>query len=93
VSIVSEDSETAILSRVLDTDSGPMTPEAARYFLNAKFPQEDADRMNALAEKSRQGTLTENELHTLENYCHVGDLLGILQSKARMNLKKQGFGG
>jgi hypothetical protein len=93
VSIVSEDSETAILSRVLDTESGPMTPDAAHYLLNAKFPQEDADRMNALAEKSRQGTLTETELRTLENYCHVGDLLGILHSKARMNLNKHGLGG
>ena len=69
MSIASENSETAILSRVLDPESEPMTPEAAHYFLSAKFPQEDADRMNALADKSRQGTLTENRAS------HSGKLL------------------
>jgi hypothetical protein len=93
IGIASENGKTAILSRVLDPESEPMTPEAARYFLNVKFPHEDADRMNALAEKSRQGTLTENEHRMLENYCRVGDLLGILQSRARMYLKKRGIGG
>jgi hypothetical protein len=88
MSIAIETSETAILARVLDWESGRMTPEAARYFLNAKFPKEDIDRMNTLTEKSRQGVLSEKEQRELENYCHVGDLLGILQSKARVTLQQ-----
>jgi hypothetical protein len=83
-----EYSETAILARALDPKASVMTPEAARYFLHIDFRPEDIDRMNALAEKSRQGVLSENERQEMENYCSVGDFLGILRAKARMVLKK-----
>jgi hypothetical protein len=88
LSIAFDNSETAILARVLEPESGTLTPETARYFLSAKFPPEDVARMNLLAEKSRRGEISEKVRHDLENYCHIGDLLGILQSKARMILRK-----
>lgn len=88
MSIAFDNSETAILARVFEPAPGAMTQEAARYFLNVKFPPEDVAKMNELAEKSREGSLSEKERLALENYCHVGDLLGILQSKARMILRK-----
>jgi hypothetical protein len=42
--------------------------------------------MNALAAKARAGTLTNEENEELENYLRVGDLIAIMQSKARRSL-------
>jgi hypothetical protein len=54
-------SETAILNRVLGAPALRFSPEAARSILEWKFDQVDIDRMNTLAEKNRQGALTETE--------------------------------
>lgn len=88
MSIAFDNSETSILARVFEPVPGAMTPDAARYFLSVKFPPVDVAQMNWLAEKSRQGDLSEAERRDLENYCHVGDLLGILQSKARTIIQR-----
>jgi hypothetical protein len=42
--------------------------------------------MNALSAKARAGTLTDDENEELDNYLRVGDLLAILQSKARRSI-------
>ena len=43
--------------------------------------------MNRLAAKNRQGSLKPDEEVELNNYIRVGQMLGILQSKARRSLK------
>jgi len=43
--------------------------------------------MNFLAAKAREGSLIEQESAELENYRHVGRLLEVLKSKARLSLK------
>jgi hypothetical protein len=63
-------------------------PEAAHYLLGLGFPQRDIDRMNTLAQKAQQGTLTPAEKVEIESYCEANDLLGLLQSKARRALGK-----
>ena len=45
--------------------------------------------MNRLAEKARKGTLTQEEDDELERFIRVGDLLAIMQSKARQLLGKK----
>jgi hypothetical protein len=86
-SVAFDNSESAILARLFQADRSDLTPEMARYFLQIDFPPHDRERMDALAGKSRQGTLTPQEQAELENYCHVGDLLGLMQSTARRVLK------
>jgi hypothetical protein len=44
--------------------------------------------MNLLASKARQGSLNVRQEAELENYRQVGRLLELLQSKARLSLKK-----
>ena len=44
--------------------------------------------MNALTAKKRRGTLSANEAQQLDNYRDVGWLLKLLQSKARVSLKR-----
>jgi hypothetical protein len=43
--------------------------------------------MNVLAAKARVGTLTGEENEELENFLRVGDLLAIMQSKARRSFQ------
>jgi hypothetical protein len=79
-------SEAAIFSRVLEPEKPMLSPDAARSILTLDFTQADRERMNALAAKARAGTLTNEENEELENYLRVGDLIAIMQSKARRSL-------
>jgi hypothetical protein len=45
--------------------------------------------MNFLAEQARRGLLSQEEATELDRYLHVGNLLMIMQSKARAQLKSQ----
>lgn len=64
-----------------------LSPDAARSLLALDFASADRERMNSLAARAREGTLTNDEDEELENYLLVGDLLAIMQSKARRSLK------
>jgi hypothetical protein len=86
-SVAFDSSESAILARVLAADHTSMSAEMARYFLRAEFPARDRKRMNALAENASRGSLSAEEQAELENYCHVGELLGLMQSQARRVLQ------
>ncbi len=50
--------ESTILSRLVGPDPATLSPEAAQAILTIGFSQADKDRMQALAAKSRAGTLT-----------------------------------
>ena len=85
----SANTETAILSRLIDAERSGLAPEAARYILTLEFKDTDKERMNELAEKVREGTLSSGEERELENYRHVGHLLALLRSKARISLNQR----
>jgi len=46
--------------------------------------------MNSLSARAREGSLTHEQDQELENYIHIGHLLGILQSRARQALDQTG---
>lgn len=79
--------EVAIFSRVLLGGGRALTPQMARYWLARGFTDEDKARMHELAVKNQAGALSAEELHELDSYIRVSDLLAILQSKARKALK------
>jgi hypothetical protein len=81
-------SEAAILSRVVRPESGTWSREAAESILEFDFPLADVRRMNVLAAKARRGALSAAVEVELENYRGVGRLLELLQSKARVSLKR-----
>jgi hypothetical protein len=87
MSAVIENSEAAIFARVVSPDNANLSRDAANSILQIAFPATDLERMNLLAEKSREGTLSEGEEGELENYRRVGRLLEVLKSKARLSLK------
>jgi hypothetical protein len=64
----------------------PMTPAAAESVLQWKFNAQAMDRMNELAKKAREGTLTVEEQEAIETYERLNNLLGVLKSRARQLL-------
>ena len=64
-------SEADILSRVIRPDRGTWSKEAAESVLQFDFPTSDVQRMNWLAAKSREGSLSAIEEAELENYRHA----------------------
>jgi len=83
---ITPNTEAAILARLMQARDG-MTPDVAKYLLSIDFDPEDTKRMNVLAERSREGNLTVEEVAELDSYLHLGSLLSIVQSKARSLLK------
>ncbi len=88
MSLTTANNEADILSRVIAPNQPSLSEDAARSILALGFGQPDRQRMDDLAEKAREGTLTPAERAELDGYERVGCLLGILQSKARQSLKR-----
>ncbi len=78
-----------ILERLIDPHTPGLPEPAAKAILEISFPMSDVRRMNELAEKARQGSLTPEEQDEIEDYERVGHLLGMLQSKARLSLSQR----
>jgi hypothetical protein len=83
-------SKPTVWDRVIDPHWADLEPQAARSILRLKFTKADVARMNKLAEWNRQGRLTEKQREEMEYYLHVGHMLAIFHSKARMALKRSG---
>ncbi|HYV37433.1 MAG TPA: hypothetical protein VE988_17135 [Gemmataceae bacterium] len=81
-----------VFSRVFQPEKPNLSAQAARSILALDFCAEDRARVNALAEKARQGKLSKREDDELETFIHVGHLVAIMQSKARLSLKNNGSG-
>ena len=82
--------EADIFERLIRPQMGDLAPEAAHSILALAFTSEDTNRMNQLAEKARQGALTEQEEVEMEEYKRAADLLALMHSKARLSLKVNG---
>src|SRR5262245_56526537 len=84
----SKTSEAAIFSRVWEDETKALSPTVARHVLKLKFSEQDQARMHDLAAKNRAGKLSTEEAEEFDNFVKVGDLLALLQSKARQRLRK-----
>ena len=82
--------ELTILRRVVEPGQPFLSTEAAQAIGRLDFSASDRERMNELAEKNREGQLTDDEDEELNCYIRVGQILGILQSKARRTLHPRG---
>jgi hypothetical protein len=83
------ETEVAILARVLANGDGPIPRELAHYIANLDFSDRDKARMNDLAARNQDGTLSSPEKDELFGYARAGTILAILQSKARRSLKSE----
>jgi hypothetical protein len=85
--VATQNTEAAILARVIEADQSEMTPDVARYLLSMRLPRADGARVDELSAKARAGTLTDPETAELDSYLHIGSLLAVMQSRARRLLK------
>jgi hypothetical protein len=85
-------SQAAILGRIIRPRRADLSAAAARAWLALDFDQDDRARMHELALKAQDGTLQPDELIELDNYRHVGRLLDMMHSKARLSLKLKQLG-
>ena len=79
--------QSEILTRAIDEHSAELSPEAAKFLLSLKPAACDVSRMNELAEKSRSGTLDEQEAHDIDEYRRSSRMVDILKLKARQALQ------
>jgi len=86
--LVSPNREAAIWARLMQAPADALSPAAAEYLLSIQFGQRDVDRMQQLAEGSQAGTLTAEECAEYDSYLHIGNLLAVMQSKARLVLRR-----
>jgi hypothetical protein len=81
--------EAAIWARLMQAQQGDLSPEAAEYLLSIGLEEGDRRRMLQLADGSGSGTLTVDEQAEFDSYLHVGNLLAVMQSRARAVLRRK----
>jgi len=81
---------TAILERIVEPDRDDLRPEVAKFFLKFKFGSKELAQMKRLSAKAREGTLSQSESSLLDQYILMSDFIALLQSKARLSLKRNG---
>jgi hypothetical protein len=87
--VAPEITESSILARLLDLRSEQLTPAAAEFFLGIQFSEQDIARMNHLSDLAQEGALNTNQGAELDAYIRVGNLLALMQSRARRLVKAQ----
>lgn len=75
--------EPTVLARLLEPLVHCLTPEVAQNIVNLRADNALQARVDLLAEKNTEGTLTEEEREEYESYVHAANFISILQAKAR----------
>ena len=88
-----DNSEAAVFARLWESRTGRLTVPVARHVLKLRFAEADRARMSEFARKNREDQLTAAEREELDGFVRIGDLLAILQSKARKLLPNRGETG
>jgi hypothetical protein len=73
----------AVLDRFLEPVRQSLTLEQARQLADFRADDATQARMDELAEKCKEGTLSGAERRDYEGYIDAGDLIAVLQAEAR----------
>lgn len=87
VDLAAENTEIAILGRVLEPETGNLSTAAAQSWLKLKLPDADETRLRELSSKAKREVLSFEEQILLDNYLHVARLIDLMRSKARLSLQ------
>lgn len=85
--------EIDIWTAVISPEDCDMSAAEANAVLRWRFNDRAKQRMEDLAARNGRGVLTAAEKAELEAYVHVGEVIGILQAKARLCLKRTNGNG
>lgn len=83
-------SDAAILARVIDPQSAGLPSDVAQSMLKWEFDEQDRRRMAELAEKAREGTLSEQEQTEIDGFIRVGNMISLIHAQAKLSLQRQG---
>jgi hypothetical protein len=76
----------AYLDKMLEPVSQCFSPEVADKIIHIQPDPELQDRIDLLADKCTEGDLTDAERSEYEAYVRTGNLISLLQAKARKHL-------
>ena len=80
---------TSILDRFLEPVTQLLPPDTARQILDLRIDPQLQSRLDVLAEKANQGTLSAEEHEEYEEYVEGLDLIAVFKLKARAALRRQ----
>ena len=72
----------------MEPGKGGLSPELAQYVLSLGFSDHLTARYLQLSDRAQSGTLTPAEEAELDEYLSTDAFISILQSKARVSLRK-----
>ena len=78
--------EADILTRVIAPEDAALERKVAEAVLAMGFKSEDKCRIDELAQKARDGSLSADERIEADSYERVGHFISLLKSKARRSL-------
>ena len=79
-----------LLDRMIDPIARVFTPESARELLEVRADEETQRRIDELADKCNEGTLTIDERDEYQRFVSWFNVMTLLQAKARTYLKTNG---
>ncbi len=85
--------EVDIWTGIISPNRADMPEPSAITILGWSFNEDAKVRMELLANLNNQGELTDSQREEFEAYVHVGQVIGILQAKARLSLKRSTVNG
>jgi hypothetical protein len=77
-----------LFQRMIESNGHNISAEHAKYILTLDFSKRDHARYQKLAAKAQTGKLIESEAEELDLFLAANAVLTILQSKARVALRK-----
>ena len=86
---MSDTSNTAVLDSLFDPVTQCFTPEVARRVASLRATPEAQARLDELADKCSEGTLTAEERGVYEAAVRAVNFIGLLQAKARAMLANE----
>jgi hypothetical protein len=89
---MSNDSTNAVLDQLFDPVSECLTPEVARRIAGLRASPAVQARLDLLADKCSDGTITADERAAYESYLRAANFIGVLQAKARALLAPEAAG-
>ena len=81
--------EADILNDVIASEEPGLPPEAARALLDLRFKDSARSRIGELLQANNRGELSASYRGELDKYLRVGQLLDLLQAKARLSLRSK----
>ena len=81
---------TTILARLLEPLGQCLTPEVAKALVNLRADPHVQARIDELADKCTEGTLSTEEQSEYETYVYAIDFIAVLQAQARSLLRTNG---